>query len=346
MASTLEQDLLKKTVVELRTILRQGGQPVGGTKSTLVQRIMETNLYTSPPPPALPQTVAPNLEQDLAKKTVAELKTILRQVGALLSGNKSILIQRIIEMNLYPPLPPPATPAEIATREEEIKCCRIFEFIKTTFHETDFDRACAMKVDWAASENYQYFLRLQSAELDQTDLPMLSILENLVQLILADKINTMDKEDMFTIRPDGFTLMEGKVVLMVPDVPVSSTAPVPSTAHTGEPIYDPAHVFDETIQLREALHEFICDNFDINDFLRACYMGHLRWAWDTTYEDFKQYQTSELAQMDFPMLSCLNNFARRIQENKIDMIHKLSMIRTSSDGFILIDGKVVITMPR
>jgi hypothetical protein len=86
MASTLEQDLLKKTVVELRTILRQGGQPVGGTKPMLIQRILEANLYTPSPPPVVPAHVIAPAGQPAYTPPTDEAQRLRESLRAFILG--------------------------------------------------------------------------------------------------------------------------------------------------------------------------------------------------------------------------------------------------------------------
>jgi hypothetical protein len=159
MASTSEQDLLKKTVVELKTILRQGGQPVGGTKPVLIQRILEANLYP------------------------------FSQGGT-----------------------PAYEPYDEAHRLRE----SLLTFILDHFNQEDRDRAGSIG-GWACDMSEASFTRWQERELLQIDLPRLQFLEQLAGEIRSKKLGIMSKEEM-DLRPrsDGFILWKGRVVATRP----------------------------------------------------------------------------------------------------------------------------------
>jgi hypothetical protein len=74
---------------------------------------------------------------------------------------------------------------------------------------------------------------------------------------------------------------------------------------------------------------------------------HDGWAEIGDYGEFIRKQEAELARMDLPMLQALNQLASLIQLRRINMMDKEDMgMGWKSDGFILVDGNVIITHPR
>ena len=86
-----EQSLKKKTVVELKAILRERGLKVSGRKAELIERLTTLIQFS--------QVV---LEEHILKKnTVVDLKEMLRDRGLKVSGRKAELIERLMSMNAW-----------------------------------------------------------------------------------------------------------------------------------------------------------------------------------------------------------------------------------------------------
>eukprot|EP01129_Flabellula_baltica_P005373 TRINITY_DN1944_c0_g1_i3.p1 TRINITY_DN1944_c0_g1~~TRINITY_DN1944_c0_g1_i3.p1 ORF type:complete len:319 (+),score=72.63 TRINITY_DN1944_c0_g1_i3:194-1150(+) len=93
----------RKTVRELKSLLRNHHLPTTGVKFELIQRLIdngishleeEKNTKETKPVPVVKYT-----EDELKDKKVVELKEILKQLRKPVSGKKSILIDRILNKN-------------------------------------------------------------------------------------------------------------------------------------------------------------------------------------------------------------------------------------------------------
>lgn len=87
-------DWSKKTIPELKAELRRLNLPVGGVKAVLVERIVGTG--TGQEANTIP-AINIQLGPDWTTKKVAELKDELRRRCLTLSGNRLILVQRILD---------------------------------------------------------------------------------------------------------------------------------------------------------------------------------------------------------------------------------------------------------
>jgi hypothetical protein len=99
-------------------------------------------------------------------------------------------------------------------------------------------------------------------------------------------------------------------------------------------------------KLREDILDFILDKFNEDDFIRARDLES-DWAIGKSYEIFSDIQMMELNRMDLPTLTALEKVIFLIQHEDMEIMDKESMGPSwSFDGFVLIEGKVVLTHSR
>ena len=119
----MESKLEDKTVVELKDLLRERGLKVSGKKAELVERLLGRE---SPKAVKSPKGRNPG-KATLEKKTVVELKEMLREQGLKVSGTKTELIDRLTGKETI------KVPSEKTVKSRKSKSEKVFVTIENSY---------------------------------------------------------------------------------------------------------------------------------------------------------------------------------------------------------------------